>query len=104
MKTLLAQSSALTLAIAALAPLPLMAQTASTDTTGENMFEAENDPYIWLEEARDEKALAWVEDQLEGLPAGHTPSQAIERLVVGLRSGSLLERVTEVVALQGVLA
>ena len=63
MKTLLAQSSALTLAIAALAPLPLMAQTASTDTTGENMFEAENDPYIWLEEARDEKALAWVEDE-----------------------------------------
>jgi len=38
---------------------------AANDETGETVAEAENDPYIWLEEARSEEALAWVRAENE---------------------------------------
>ena len=58
MKSQFTRSTALSLALA-LATLGGSAAIAQ-DTTGETMFEAENDPYIWLEQATDEKALEWV--------------------------------------------
>jgi len=38
---------------------------AANDETGDTVAEAENDPYIWLEEARSEEALAWVRAENE---------------------------------------
>ncbi len=42
---------------------PLFAQDANT--VKEPEYEAENDPFIWLEETRSERALDWVQNQNE---------------------------------------
>ena len=62
MKTVSHRAIAAGLAAAMLPATPLAAQEAG-ETVAETVFEAENDPHIWLEEARDPKALAWVEGE-----------------------------------------
>ncbi|MBB3035540.1 prolyl oligopeptidase family serine peptidase [Alteriqipengyuania lutimaris] len=59
-RTLLA-SLAVSVAAAPLLTSPLAAQ--DTNTVVEPEFEAENDPFIWLEETRSDRALAWVENE-----------------------------------------
>ena len=55
----LAASLALSAAWAPALFSPLTAQ--DSNTVMEPEFEAENDPFIWLEETRSERALEWVE-------------------------------------------
>ena len=59
----LAASLAVSVAAAPLALSPLAAQ--DTNTVVEPEYEAENDPFIWLEETRSERALNWVEGENE---------------------------------------
>lgn len=59
----LAASLAVSVAAAPLIVSPLAAQ--DTNTVVEPEFEAENDPFIWLEETRSDRALAWVEGENE---------------------------------------
>ncbi|GGD48683.1 prolyl oligopeptidase family serine peptidase [Erythrobacter arachoides] len=58
MKLLSTSALALCLALAATAAPPALAQDADAVTNTE--FEAENDPFIWLEETRSDRALEWV--------------------------------------------
>ena len=60
MKTLYRRALMLSLAPFTLASPPLAAQTE-----GAAVAEAQNDPHIWLEEARSDKALAWVRAENE---------------------------------------
>ncbi len=48
-----------------LAATAITAPLAANDETGEAVAEAKNDPYIWLEEARSDEALAWVRAENE---------------------------------------
>lgn len=56
-------SLAVSVACAPLLTSPLAAQ--DTNAVVEPDFEAENDPFIWLEETRSERALEWVESENE---------------------------------------
>ncbi|MEC8180152.1 MAG: prolyl oligopeptidase family serine peptidase, partial [Pseudomonadota bacterium] len=56
-------SLAVSVACAPLLTSPLAAQ--DTNAVVEPDFEAENDPFIWLEETRSERALEWVENENE---------------------------------------
>lgn len=60
MTSLSRRALAASLAISALGAAPLAAQQ-----TGETVAEADVDPFIWLEEARSEEALAWVRAENE---------------------------------------
>ncbi|MEL7707822.1 prolyl oligopeptidase family serine peptidase [Citromicrobium bathyomarinum] len=61
-RTILA-SLAVSVACAPLLTSPLAAQ--DTNAVVEPDFEAENDPFIWLEETRSDRALEWVENENE---------------------------------------
>ena len=56
-------SLAVSVACAPLLTSPLAAQ--DTNAVVEPDFEAENDPFIWLEETRSDRALKWVENENE---------------------------------------
>ena len=56
-------SLAVSVASAPLLTSPLAAQ--DTNAVVEPDFEAENDPFIWLEETRSDRALEWVENENE---------------------------------------
>jgi len=56
-------SLAVSVASAPLLTSPLAAQ--DTNAVVEPDFEAENDPFIWLEETRSDRALKWVENENE---------------------------------------
>ena len=60
MKIVSRRTMAAVLAISALQTTPLAAQDEGT-SVNQPEFEAENDPFIWLEEARSDRAMAWVE-------------------------------------------
>ena len=60
MKILSRRTMAAVLAISALQTTPLAAEDEGT-SVNQPEFEAENDPFIWLEEARSDRAMAWVE-------------------------------------------
>lgn len=70
----------LTLAPLAFAAPPLAAQTKETAVA-----EAETDPFIWLEEARSDRALAWVRAENEKTLAALTTDSRFE----GLKSDAL---------------
>ncbi|MEW4447503.1 prolyl oligopeptidase family serine peptidase [Qipengyuania sp. JC766] len=74
----LVSTSALAIALS-LGAMP-HAAFAQTETTGETVAEAENDPYIWLEEARSERALAWVENENDRTTAALTQDPRYEEL------------------------
>ncbi|MEL7729500.1 prolyl oligopeptidase family serine peptidase [Citromicrobium bathyomarinum] len=59
----LVASLVVSVAAAPLVVAPLSAQ--DTNTVVEPEYEAENDPFIWLEETRSERALNWVENENE---------------------------------------
>ena len=68
---------------AALALAPFTATTAlaqDADTVANTEFEAENDPFIWLEETRSDRALAWVEDENEKTVAALQTDPRFEEL------------------------
>jgi prolyl oligopeptidase len=48
-----------------LAPLAVLSHPLAAQSTEAVVAEAENDPHIWLEEARSDKALAWVRTENE---------------------------------------
>ena len=76
-RTLLA-SLAVSVAAAPLLTSPLAAQ--DTNTVVEPEFEAENDPFIWLEETRSERALNWVENENEKTVAALQSDPRFEEL------------------------
>ncbi|MCP9222706.1 prolyl oligopeptidase family serine peptidase [Erythrobacter sp. LQ02-29] len=72
MKFVSNRAIATALAVATLAAAPLAAQNTETenaaamaDTDTDAKFEAENDPFIWLEETRSVPALTWVRSENE---------------------------------------
>tara|TARA_B100000678_G_scaffold189392_1_gene158372 strand:+ start:2847 stop:5006 length:2160 start_codon:yes stop_codon:yes gene_type:complete len=69
---------AASVATAPLIVAPLAAQ--DTNTVVEPEYEAENDPFIWLEETRSDRALAWVEGENEKTVAALQTDPRFEEL------------------------
>ncbi|RPF72381.1 prolyl oligopeptidase family serine peptidase [Aurantiacibacter spongiae] len=78
MKLVSTRALATSLALAALTATPVAAQDSNTVTNTE--FEAENDPFIWLEETRSDRALAWVEKENEKTVAALQTDPRFEEL------------------------
>ena len=71
-------SLAVSVASAPLLTSPLAAQ--DTNAVVEPEFEAENDPFIWLEETRSDRALKWVENENEKTVAALQTDPRFEEL------------------------
>ena len=71
-------SLAVSVASAPLITSPLAAQ--DTNAVVEPEFEAENDPFIWLEETRSDRALKWVENENEKTVAALQTDPRFEEL------------------------
>jgi|TARA_R100000049_G_scaffold4928_1_gene12353 prolyl oligopeptidase len=71
-------SLAVSVACAPLLTSPLAAQ--DTNAVVEPEFEAENDPFIWLEETRSDQALKWVENENEKTVAALQTDPRFEEL------------------------
>ncbi|MBH1943325.1 S9 family peptidase [Erythrobacter sp. YJ-T3-07] len=71
-------SLAVSVACAPLLTSPLAAQ--DTNAVVEPEFEAENDPFIWLEETRSDRALKWVENENEKTVAALQTDPRFEEL------------------------
>ncbi len=65
MKSVSTRAIALSLALAVTATGAGQAAAQDADTVANTEFEAENDPFIWLEETRSDRALEWVENENE---------------------------------------
>ena len=65
MKRVSTRAIALSLVFALTTTGAVEASAQDADTVANTDFEAENDPFIWLEETRSERALAWVESENE---------------------------------------
>ena len=69
-----------------LAPLALTGPPLAAQTEGAAVAEAENDPFIWLEEARSDKALAWVRAENEKTLAALATDSRFETLKTEARA------------------
>ena len=78
MKLVSTSALAAGLALATLAAAPLAAQDGNTVTDPE--WEAQNDPFIWLEETRSDRALEWVAGENEKTIAALQSDPRFEQL------------------------